>query len=145
MAWTVKPSATTEIPTRDEPYLTAEMKAKFTADLIPRYQEKRGALMPILHAVQHAHGYIPHQAMVEIAELLDITPSDVLDTASFYEALNLRAYYLATRDVNDNGVLDLDYEARRRLGEAKALEDGGYPAAMPNGEMAFGPLIHRIR
>jgi len=89
MAWTVKPSATTKIPTRDEPYLTAEMIERFTGEIIPRYEQKRGALMPILHEVQHAYGYIPYQAMIEIAALLEISPGDVLDTASFYEEYHI--------------------------------------------------------
>lgn len=85
MAWIVKPSATMEIERRDEPYLTAAMRDAFAKDLVPRYEEKMGALVPILHEVQHAYGYIPFQAMEEIAEFLDIAPADVLDCASFYE------------------------------------------------------------
>jgi NADH-quinone oxidoreductase subunit E len=85
MAWTVKPSATMQIPTRDEPYLTDEMKSRFEAEIIPRYERKMGALLPILHDVQHRYSHIPHQAMIEIAQLLEITPAEVLDTVSFYE------------------------------------------------------------
>lgn len=85
MAWIVKPSATTQIPTRSEPYLTDAMKKKYGDELLPRYEKKQGALMPILHDVQHDHGHIPYQAMVEIATFLEIHPGDVLDTVSFYE------------------------------------------------------------
>jgi NADH-quinone oxidoreductase E subunit len=84
MAWIVKPSATTQIARRSEPYLTAAMMEKYRADILPRYQTTLGALMPVLHDVQHHYGYIPHQAMLEIAEFLKITPGDVLDTVSFY-------------------------------------------------------------
>ena len=56
MAWHVKPSATTQIPTRDEPYLTKEMTAHYEKEIIPRYEQKMGAMMPILHDVQHNHG-----------------------------------------------------------------------------------------
>jgi NADH-quinone oxidoreductase subunit E len=85
MAWTVKPSATTAIPTRDEPYLTDAMKAEYERELIPRYERKMGAMMPILHDVQHRYHHIPYQAMKEIAALLEVHPGDVLDTVSFYE------------------------------------------------------------
>src|SRR5687768_6406422 len=85
MAWIVKPSATTQIARRAEPYLTSQMMEKYRAEILPRYQTSMGALMPILHDVQHRYGYIAHQAMVEIAEFLKITPADVLDTVSFYE------------------------------------------------------------
>ncbi|MCA9291265.1 MAG: NADH-quinone oxidoreductase subunit NuoE [Phycisphaerales bacterium] len=85
MAWIVKPSATTQIERRNEPYLTKEMRDGYTADLLPRYETSMGALMPILHDVQHRNGWIPKQAMEEIAAFLGIAPADVLDTASFYE------------------------------------------------------------
>jgi NADH-quinone oxidoreductase subunit E len=85
MSWNVKPSATTQIPRRKDPYLTAPMMDKYRAEILPRYQTTMGALMPILHEVQHHYGHIPYQAMVEIANFLKITPADVLDTVSFYE------------------------------------------------------------
>jgi NADH-quinone oxidoreductase subunit E len=85
MAWIVKPSATTQIPRRKEPYLTAAVMEKYRAEILPRYATSMGALMPILHEMQHEHGWIPHQAMEEIAAFLKITPADVLDTVSFYE------------------------------------------------------------
>ena len=85
MAWTVKPSATAKIEKRDEPYLTEEMRARLAKEILPRYEQKRGALMPILHEIQHEYAHIPYQAMIEIAAFLDIAPGDVLDTVSFYE------------------------------------------------------------
>ena len=85
MGWTVKPSATTQIERRDEPYLSDEMKQRYEAELIPRYERKMGAMLPILNDIQHRYRCISHQAMEEVAELLDITPADVLDTVSFYE------------------------------------------------------------
>lgn len=85
MGWIVKPSATTKIPMRSEPYLTQEMQAHFTKELLPRYQTKQGALVPIMHEIQHKYGYVPYQSMVEVAKFLELTPADVLDTVSFYE------------------------------------------------------------
>src|SRR5262249_32299706 len=58
---------------------------KDLAPIVKRYENKQGALLPCLHAVQHAHGWIPAQAMIEIAEFLGLKPADVIDTASFYE------------------------------------------------------------
>lgn len=85
MGWQVKPSATTEIERRTKPYLTEALKKRYTAELLPRYERKQGALLPILNDMQHEHRCIPYQAMVEIAQFLEITPADVLDTVSFYE------------------------------------------------------------
>ena len=85
MAWNVKPSATTEIEKRSKPYVTKAMATRFTKEIIPRYEKKQGALMMILHEVQHEYGYIPYQAMIEVATLLEIHPGEVLDMCSFYE------------------------------------------------------------
>lgn len=85
MAWITQDSANTKIHRRDEPYLTEQMRKELVETIIPRYERKQGATMPALHMIQHAYGHVPHQAMVEIAELLDLKPADVIDTASFYE------------------------------------------------------------
>ena len=85
MAWTTKPSATTQFEKRDAPYLTDEMKARFTAELLPRYETKQASLLPILNELQHTYRCIAYQAMVEVAQFLGLTAADVLDTVSFYE------------------------------------------------------------
>ena len=85
MAWITKNSGGATIERRETPYFTDEMKAKMTETYLPRYERKMGALLPALHMVQHENGWIPPQAMIEIAEFLELAPADVLDTASFYE------------------------------------------------------------
>ncbi len=90
MAWITKPSGTAKIEHRDQPYLTPAMRRALTDTVLPRYEAAKGALLPCLHAVQHQYGWIPHQAMVEIAEFLKLAPAEVIDTASFYEEYWLR-------------------------------------------------------
>lgn len=85
MAWITKDSAGDKVQRRAEPYLTQELKDEVTKTYLPRYENSRGALLPTLHLVQHEHGWLPRQAMMEIAEFLGLTPADVIDTASFYE------------------------------------------------------------
>ncbi|MBC23908.1 MAG: NAD(P)H-dependent oxidoreductase subunit E [Phycisphaerae bacterium] len=89
MSWKTKPSGTMQIDRRQEPYLTADMAASFREQILPRYATSMGALMPILHEIQHAYRHVPYQAMIEIAEFLSITPADVLDTVTFYEEYHL--------------------------------------------------------
>ncbi|GMV27727.1 MAG: NADH dehydrogenase [Phycisphaerae bacterium] len=85
MAWITKNSAGTKIERRATPYLDEPTKARLRTDILPRYETRLGALLPTLHAVQHQHGWLPPQALLEIAEFLQITPAEVYDTASFYE------------------------------------------------------------
>ena len=85
MAWIMKNSAGAQIDRRDEPYLDDELKGQLEQQVLPRYPSKRPAMLPVLHAVQEKHGYIPYQAMEEIGEFLGCAASDVYDTATFYE------------------------------------------------------------
>ena len=65
------------------PVLTDAVREKIRS-FFPRYDTKRAVLLPALHVVQDALGYVPWQAMKEIAGVLEIHPSDVMDTISFY-------------------------------------------------------------
>jgi len=85
MAWITKNSGTMQVERRAEPYLTPAMRAELTKTVLPRYETTLAALLPCLHAVQHAYGWVPPQAMMEIGEFLKIEPAQVYDTASFYE------------------------------------------------------------
>ncbi|MCC7145901.1 MAG: NAD(P)H-dependent oxidoreductase subunit E [Phycisphaeraceae bacterium] len=85
MAWIAKNSAGTQIERREQPYLTDELKAKFEAEVLPRYPTRLAATLPVLHELQHRYHYIPYQAIEEAAAFLGVAPAQVLDTASFYE------------------------------------------------------------
>ncbi len=51
---------------------------------LPRYLTKQAATLPALHLVNERLGYVPLRAVIEIAELLDLSPAQVQDTLSFY-------------------------------------------------------------
>jgi NADH-quinone oxidoreductase E subunit len=85
MAWMTENRRTSVVERRPEPFLTEALKAELAAKYFPRYPNKRAVVLPALHAIQHKHGWIPVQAMEELAVFLEIAPADVLDTASFYE------------------------------------------------------------
>lgn len=53
--------------------------------IIARYPERRSACIPLLHLAQEQDGHLTEDAMAHIAELLGLTPAEVLGTASFYE------------------------------------------------------------
>ena len=54
-------------------------------EIISRYPRPKSALIPILHLSQEQNGYVTEDAMKHIAELVGVTPAEVLGTASFYE------------------------------------------------------------
>lgn len=51
---------------------------------VAEYPQPRSAILPLLHMVQGELGYVPRDAMREIADLIGITPAEVLGTGSFY-------------------------------------------------------------
>jgi NADH-quinone oxidoreductase subunit E len=64
--------------------LTSE-NVTVATEIIDRYPRPRSALIPLLHLAQEQDGYLTDEAMEHIAELVGITPAEVLGTASFYE------------------------------------------------------------
>src|SRR5690348_7425864 len=59
-------------------------------DIIARYPLRKSALIPLLHLAQEQTGWVTEEAMEHIAELLEITPAEVLGTCSFYEMFKLK-------------------------------------------------------
>jgi NADH-quinone oxidoreductase subunit E len=64
--------------------LSAENEV-LAAEIIGRYPRKKSALIPLLHLAQEQDGYVTDEAMEHLAELVDVTPAEVLGTCSFYE------------------------------------------------------------
>jgi len=85
MAWITENRRTENIERRPDPYLTEDMKTHLAGKYFPRYPNRRAVLLPALHHLQHAYGWIPAQALEEVAAFLGLSPAEVLDTASFYE------------------------------------------------------------
>jgi len=83
MAWVTINRNQPVVDPKSPPLLTEEVRAKIRS-FFDRYETKRAALLPALHIVQDALGHVPWQAMAEIADLLEIHPSNVIDTISFY-------------------------------------------------------------
>ncbi|MBS0210272.1 MAG: NAD(P)H-dependent oxidoreductase subunit E [Planctomycetes bacterium] len=63
--------------------LTSEMIDAIKA-YIPRYPNKRAVVLPALHIVNEHLRWVPYEAVVEVAELLELPPPEVQDTLSFY-------------------------------------------------------------
>ncbi len=66
-----------------ERILTDEMIAEIKS-YFPRYPTLQAVTLPALHVVNERLRHVPLQAVVEIAELLELAPAEVQDTLSFY-------------------------------------------------------------
>jgi len=65
------------------PVLTDELRDRIRAEF-PKYPDKRAVTLPALHIVHDHFRAVSPEAMKEIAELLELHPTDVWDTMSFY-------------------------------------------------------------
>jgi NADH-quinone oxidoreductase subunit E len=68
-------------------HLTPDITERAEA-LVALYPEPRSALIPLCHLAQEQDGWLTPEAMEDIAELVGMTPTEVLGTASFYDMLH---------------------------------------------------------
>jgi formate dehydrogenase subunit gamma len=59
-------------------------KPEMIAAIIATHQDRPGALLPILHAVQDALGYIPPGSVTQIASTLNLSRAEVHGVITFY-------------------------------------------------------------
>ena len=58
--------------------------AERTAQIIAEHRGAEGPLLPILHAVQHAFGHVPEDAVPIIAQALNLSRAEVHGVVTFY-------------------------------------------------------------
>ena len=63
--------------------LSAETIEKIDAT-VPKYPEKRSAVMPLLHFIQSEQKYISNEAIEWVAQRLEIEPINVLEVVTFF-------------------------------------------------------------
>ncbi len=68
-------------------HLSADVVSR-ARQLIALYPEPRSALIPLCHLAQEQDGWLTPEAMVDIAGLVGVTPSEVFGTATFYDMLH---------------------------------------------------------
>lgn len=49
-----------------------------------KYEDKRSAVMPILYIAQEEYGWLPEEALREVADICDMDPTQVKSIAGFY-------------------------------------------------------------
>lgn len=76
--------------------ITPEMYKKLN-EIINKYKNKPGSLIPVLQEAQNICGYLPHSVQRFIAEGLRISPSTVFGVATFYSYFTIvpRGKYVA--------------------------------------------------
>lgn len=70
---------------------TPENKARFEK-IVARYPVKRSAILPALHLMQAQEGWLSNEALEYLGGLLDLTPAQVSDTATYYAMFRFRPW-----------------------------------------------------
>lgn len=101
-------------------------------EIIGRYPRAKSALVPLLHLAQEQDGYVARDAMKHIAELVGVTPAEVLGTATFYEMFKFEPVGKYVINICDTlscstcGSGDLIHHAEKKLGiKAGSTTDDG--------------------
>jgi len=69
--------------------LSEKVKSAIEAQF-PKYPDRQSVILFALRAAQEEMGYISEEAMADIATLLELSPVQVFDVATFYTMYNLR-------------------------------------------------------
>ena len=58
-------------------------------DIIKKFKDMKGALIPVLHEVQKLYKYLPEEALQVVSEELDIPMSEIYGVSTFYSQFTL--------------------------------------------------------
>lgn len=64
--------------------MTEEEIIRQTGEVLASFSRERGKLIPLLQDIQAKFGYLPREAMLEVASFLDTPESEVYSVATFY-------------------------------------------------------------
>lgn len=110
-------------------HLSDDVRAR-ARDLIALYPHPRSALIPICHLAQEQDGWLCPEAVPEIAELVGLSPAEVMGTASFYDMLHTEAVgrYLVSVCTNIACMLRGAYELLEHAEEHLGVRAGATTA-----------------
>lgn len=99
--------------------------------VIDKYLDMKGALMPVLQAIQEHYGYIPEPCVHLAAERLNVYPSQIYGVLTFYAQFHLepRGKYIVrvcmgtACHVKGAGRIAETLEDRLGIGHAETTED----------------------
>ena len=92
------------------------MRKRLEKQVLGNYATKQAALLPVCHEVQHEYGWLPAQALEEVAEFLDLSGSQVLDTVTFYEEFRLKPLLVELKQTLSETALAAALERGKALG-----------------------------
>lgn len=65
-------------------------REKILYEIIAKYKDTEGALIPVLHEAQEVYGYLPVEVQKKISEGLDIPLAEIYGVVTFYTQFSLK-------------------------------------------------------
>ena len=96
------------------------------SEILSSFQGKQEELIPILQRIQAEFGYLPSEALLKVAEFVNIPEAHVYGVASFYERFRLKPVGKNVCKICKSAVCQM-HGASRLLEEAKKhlrIEEG---------------------
>jgi len=119
--------------------------------ILDRFAASRENIIPILHAVQEAAGFLPPTSLTQIAEYLGLTESEVRGVATFYTRFKLKPVGKHCLRVcrgtacHVKGAGDVLAELEKKLGikAGETSKDGSYSLETEAcfGSCALAPVV----
>ncbi len=108
------------------PHLSEDVISRARA-LVALYPKPRSALIPICHLAQEQDGWLRPEAIEEIADIVGVTPAEVLGTASFYDLLHTEPVgkYVISLCTNVACMLSGAYELLEHSEKTLKIRAGG--------------------
>ena len=112
--------------------------------ILARLAQEPGALLPILHDVQDALGYIPREVVPQIAEALNLSRAEVHGVVTYYHHFRSEApgkhivQVCRAEACKSMGADALFDHAQQRLG---CQAHGGHGATSADGEFTLNPVF----
>jgi formate dehydrogenase subunit gamma len=109
------------------------------AAIISRFKDTKGGMMPLLHAVQGAFGYVPPETVPQIAKGMGLSRAEVHGVISFYHDFHTspqgrtRVQVCRAEACQAVGARQLETHAKRRLGI-------GFGETTPDGSFSLEPV-----
>jgi NADH-quinone oxidoreductase subunit E len=120
-------------------------------EVADRYPVRRSAIMPALHLAQERYGWLPPEALREVADALELTPAYCQAVASFYDMYHLEPVGRHVIEVCTNvscallgaqQVVDA-FEAELGMRAGETSEDGAFTLRTVEcyGGCGWGPVV----
>ncbi len=105
-----------------EPFSFSDAESREIESLLKRYPTKRAALLPVLWIVQGRVGWVPSEAVAQVARLLELSEAYIDGVLTFYTMYSLAPIgkydlqFCTSISCHLNGAEDLLLHCEKKLG-----------------------------